>query len=319
VYGYLHLGRITSFDAASGGFNLQSVGLARTSRWGPVSSAVPGLLVNDRVVLGATGTSRDELVIIAKVGATFPGIPDIPGLTAALAGKADDTEIATILASIEDLSDDLTALESTVSAHTTALADDETRLDALEALTHVRVVDDLADVTAPVTNQLAWLTTDRSLYRWDTAVTPDRWSKSATSGKVIGGKRRTTNVAATSGGTELSVIDTGALDFEVDSLYEIKATLLWQSSGAGDDFVFQIKETSTAGAQRASLVAPRTVASYPQRTEISFLKATGVSREDALTHIASAQRVAGTGTCTVIAGSYVTATYLGPGALLGTL
>lgn len=121
MYGYLHLGRVISFDEASGGYNLQSVGLARTSRWGPISSAVPGLLVGDRVVLGATGTSRDELIIIAKVGATFPGIADIPGLVAALAGKADDSEIVTILAALTSLDGRLDAVEPIVASHTGTL------------------------------------------------------------------------------------------------------------------------------------------------------------------------------------------------------
>jgi hypothetical protein len=147
MYGYLHLGRVVSFDEASGGYYLQSVGLARTSRWGPASSAVPGLLVNDRVVLGATGTSRDNLVIIAKVGATFPGIADIPGLAAALAGKADDSEITAILAELTSLDSRLDTAESTISDHTSTLSSHagtlathtsdltslDTRADALES------------------------------------------------------------------------------------------------------------------------------------------------------------------------------------------
>lgn len=319
MYGYLHRGRIISVDEASGGFNLQSVGLARTSRWGPVQATVPGLAVGDRVILGATGTSRDELVIIAKVGAAFPDIDDIPGLQAALNAKADDSEITTINNTLSD-HDDL------LSAHTTlisGLGDDldlaEGRLDALEALSHVRIVDDLADITAPVSNELAWLTTDRTLYRWDTVAAPDRWSRSATSGEVIGGKRRTTNASASSGTTELNVLDTGALNFEPDSLYEIKVCLLWQASSSGNDFLFRLRETDLSGTTRASFVGARTDDAYPYRTEATFMKATGGSQEDALTHVASVQRLVGAGTCTVFAGSYMVATYIGPGSLLGTL
>lgn len=225
MYGYLHQGRVLSFDEASGGYNLQSVGLARTSRWGPVPSAVPGLLVGDRVVLGATGASRDNLVIIAKVGMTFPGIADIPGLTAALAGKADDAEIASILAQISTLDGRLDAIEPIVSGHTTTLGSHATalgshaselvsldgRLDLMEAKTGyvdavtgtagrpttglydgrpiyrkdkgfmefydlaadkwrvrgVVTVGALADITDPVTDQVAFLGSDRSFHRWN--------------------------------------------------------------------------------------------------------------------------------------------------------
>lgn len=176
MYGYLHQGRVISFDAASGGYNLESVGLARTSRWGPVASSVPGLQVGDRVVLGATGVSRDNLVIIAKVGMTFPGIPDIPGLVAALAGKADDSEIAAILVLIGDLDTRLDVLEPVVSGHTgtlsthaglltahgTELTSQDGRIDALEARTgYVDVVPDVA--SRPTTG----LFNGRAIYRSD--------------------------------------------------------------------------------------------------------------------------------------------------------
>jgi hypothetical protein len=319
VYGYLHRGRIISADPATGGFNLQSVGLARTSRWGPVQSTVPGLAVGDRVILGATGTSRDELVIIAKVGATFPAIGNIPGLQVALDSKADDSEITTINNTLDDYGDLLGAHTALISG----LGDDldlaEERLDALEAPAHIRIVDDLGDIVTPYTDQVVWLTTARSFRRWDTAATPHRWSVSAIPGQIIGGKRRITNEDATTGTDELSVIDTGALNFEIGSDYEIRAVLLWQSSAAGDDFVFQVKETSTGGTQRAASIAPRTSGAYPNRFEISYLKAVGVSREDALSHIASAQLSFGTGTCTVLAGSYIIVKYLGPSSQLGTL
>lgn len=139
MYGYLHRGRVVSVDEATGGFFLTSIGLARTSRWGPTSSAVPGIAVGDRVILGSTGTSRDDLVIIAKVGADFPDIGDIPGLQAALNAKADDGEITTINNQIDTINDelldidtDLVSISGTLDAHTLTLADHETRLDAAE-------------------------------------------------------------------------------------------------------------------------------------------------------------------------------------------
>lgn len=127
-YGYLHMGRITGYDLASGGFMLDSVGLARTSKWGPVPSCVPGLRKGDRVVLGATGTSRDNLVIIAKVGADFAEISDIDGLLDALHSKADAV-------AIDQLANWSTALESRIGVLEAGESAADGRLDSLETRT----------------------------------------------------------------------------------------------------------------------------------------------------------------------------------------
>lgn len=132
MYGYLHRGRVITHDPATGSFELTSIGLARTSRWGPVPSAVPGIEVGDRVILGATGTSRDDLVIIAKVGADFPDIGDIPGLQAALNAKADDSEITTINNEITTINGTLDDINGDLATIGGVLADHETRLDTAE-------------------------------------------------------------------------------------------------------------------------------------------------------------------------------------------
>lgn len=313
MYGYLHRGRIISVDEVTGGFNLQSVGLARTSRWGPVPSAVPGLDVGDRVILGATGTSRDDLVIIAKVGADFPAIGDIPGLTAALAGKADDSEITAINGTLDDYGD----LLSDLASADTAL---DGRLDILEALKHVRQVADLGDVSSPSSNELVWLLPERRFYRWDTAPATDRWSLSATPGQVVGGKRRITDASATSGTTELAVLDTGGHDFEQNSVYLIKAFLSWQASNGGNDFLFRIREgTTIAGTQWAQTVTPRTDDGYPYQNVVEFMRVTAGAESTGLSHAVTAQRIVGSGTCTVYAGSYMTVTYLGPVGFIATV
>jgi hypothetical protein len=103
-YGYLHLGRVLKQDDATGGYMLESVGLASTSKWGPTPSCVPGLAKGDRVILGATGASRDNLVVIAKVGADFVGIDDIDGLVTALFNKADRAQFETLAEFVDDLS-----------------------------------------------------------------------------------------------------------------------------------------------------------------------------------------------------------------------
>lgn len=136
-YGYLHLGRITGFDASSGGYFLDSVGLASTKKWGPTPSCVPGLAKGDRVVLGATGTSRDNLIIIAKVGAEFASISDIDGLLDALHSKAD-------VVAIDQLTNWSTALETRIDALEIGGGALDTRVDALEAAGVVLTAADVA-------------------------------------------------------------------------------------------------------------------------------------------------------------------------------
>jgi hypothetical protein len=92
-YGYAYTGRVLNYDSARQGYYLESVALAPDSRWGPVPSCVPGLIKGDRVVMVSTGTSRDDLIIVAKVGADFPDIGSIPGLQAALDAKLDDFQL----------------------------------------------------------------------------------------------------------------------------------------------------------------------------------------------------------------------------------
>lgn len=94
-YGYLHLAKIINYDVIKGGYYLESVALARTSKWGPCPSLTPGLQPGDRVVLGATGTSRDNLIILGKVGADFPDISDIPGLLDQLNARKQPVRLAT--------------------------------------------------------------------------------------------------------------------------------------------------------------------------------------------------------------------------------
>lgn len=124
-YGYLHLGRVTGYDLDSGGYMLDSISLARTSKWGPVPSCVPGLRKGDRVVLGATGTSRDNLIIIAKVGADFPEIDDVAGLLEALHSKADAT-------AIDQLANWSTALEGRIGVLETGATTANGRITAVE-------------------------------------------------------------------------------------------------------------------------------------------------------------------------------------------
>lgn len=99
-YGYLHTARVIGLDVASGGWFVESVSLARDRRWGPIPSCVLGLQPGDKVVLAATGTTRDNLLILGALDPHFPDIGDIPGLQAALDLKADQTALDAAVANI---------------------------------------------------------------------------------------------------------------------------------------------------------------------------------------------------------------------------
>lgn len=136
-YGYLHIARVVSYDAVSKGFYLESLALARTNRWGPVPSAVLGVDVGDKVVLGATGTTRDNLVILGVINPTYPGIGDIPGLQAALDAKADDTEITAINLVLDSHA-------GLLATHGGQLADHASRITTLEGEMNTAQADILA-------------------------------------------------------------------------------------------------------------------------------------------------------------------------------
>jgi len=134
-YGYLHLGKVVSQDPITGAYYLESVSLARTQKWGPTASCVPNLVKGDRVILGATGTSRDTLTIIGKVGAGPVTIDQVPGLLAALHDKAS-------AAAVEDLAAQVVALGSADDTLTGRLDAVEDRATALEG--RVSVLEDVA-------------------------------------------------------------------------------------------------------------------------------------------------------------------------------
>lgn len=146
-YGPHERARIVAIDEGSGGYTVEVVARAQGRLWGPVMSTVPGLEVDDRVLLAQVGTSADEYVIIGKVPGTYPVFSDIPGLQAALDAKADDTEITAINAAVSVLDGridahdgDLSVLDgrvdandATLSSHTSTLSSYGTRITAEEA------------------------------------------------------------------------------------------------------------------------------------------------------------------------------------------
>jgi len=137
-YGYLHIGRVINQDEASGGYYLESVALARDRKWGPCPSCVAGLQPGDRVVMAATGTSRDNLIILGALDPRYPDISDIPGLTAALAAKADQTALDAVNTALDARLDSVEALDVTQNSRLTSIESlnttQNTRLDGIDTL-----------------------------------------------------------------------------------------------------------------------------------------------------------------------------------------
>lgn len=222
-YGYLHRGRIIEFEPITGGYIVEIPTLAPTRRMGPYPSLAANLPVGQRVLLASLATSRDEMVIIGRNPGVAPTMGEIPGLVAALDGKADDAEITALDGRLDVVEPLVASHTSTLASHTSTLAShtstlsaqglelisQDTRLDVMEAkigyvlpVTSVAnrpatglydgypiyrtdkgfmefydlpnakwrvrgmvVVSALADITDPVVDQVAFLTTDKMLYR----------------------------------------------------------------------------------------------------------------------------------------------------------
>jgi hypothetical protein len=109
-YGYLHRGEIVRHEAVTNSYYLKSVSLARTQLWGPVASCVPGLVKGDRVILGASGTSRDDLIILGKIGAEGIDIGDVQGLLDALGDKASAVDLQSVADQLDALAVDTGSL-----------------------------------------------------------------------------------------------------------------------------------------------------------------------------------------------------------------
>jgi len=138
-YGYLHLARVLTHNVVSNTYNLQSVALARTSRWPSVPSCVPGLQANDQVVVAATGTSRDNLLIVGRVGNEFPDIGEIPGLSGILTGLDNRLDTA---------ESTLVSLDERVGDTESGLTGLDGRLDTAESLLITHTSEIAAGVSA---------------------------------------------------------------------------------------------------------------------------------------------------------------------------
>lgn len=170
-------------------------------------------------------------------------------------------------------------------------------------------------VTNPVSGQLAVTTDTDQLWHYDLATGTWRY---AVPGTVIGGKRRTTTASATSGATELQVLDTGALPLVGNSQWEVVLGCNWDSNVAGDNFIPRIRQDTSAGAVIQQQTVPGVGATgVPTgwRMSIPFLTTTPITK----TFVATIARLIGTGTATVTPGSFMEVVYKGSSTMYGTL
>lgn len=170
-YGYLHRGRIVEYDPVTGGYIVEIPTLAPGRRMGPYPSLAPNLPAGQRILLASLATSRDEMVIIGRNPGAAPTMSEIPGLVAALNGKADDSEITALDGRLDvveplvadhttTLADHTTTLAghtTTLADHTTTLADHTSRLDTAEST----IVTQTARTTAL---EISSSVLDRDLY-----------------------------------------------------------------------------------------------------------------------------------------------------------
>lgn len=136
--------------------------------------------------------------------------------------------------------------------------------------------------------------------------------------RLIGGKVRTTNASATSGTTELQVLDTGSLSLPASSRLRVDLMITYSGTVASDDFDVRIRDTNTSGTIRQEVITPRLDSGgipYGYMASVIYTTTTSESK----TFIGSIQRLSGTGTATVQASSYLMVYYVGATAILGNL
>jgi hypothetical protein len=183
----------------------------------------------------------------------------------------------------------------------------------------VAICSSIADrdsaITHPRSGQLAVTTDTDQLWHYDAATSQWRY---AVPGTVIGGKRRTTTASATSGTTELQVLDTGSLPLIGNSLFEVRVSLNWDVNVAGDNFITRIRDTNVSGTVRTQPTAPGLpLAGVP--TGYTFSAPYPTSTAENKTFVGTIARIGGSGSATVTPGSFIEVIYKGAATMFGTL
>jgi hypothetical protein len=132
-YGYNHRARIIGPGEVDGTYYVELPMLAPASRLGPFPSVIPGLTENDRVLIVQIGMTRGDLVIVGKLPGDFPTIDEVPGLSAALAAKANESDLATLTSRVGTDEGLITANGSAIAANTSAIGTNGAAITALQA------------------------------------------------------------------------------------------------------------------------------------------------------------------------------------------
>ena len=169
-------------------------------------------------------------------------------------------------------------------------------------------------ITNPYSGQIA-MTQDSDL-AWTYDSANNQWRYALTN-VAVGGKRRTTS-SVTSGTTELQVADTGSLALIANSLFEVRVEFNWDSNVAGDHFIPRFRDTNVSGTVRQQqTVAGVSLTGVPTGWTMSFPYTTTTA--ETKTFVATIQRLSGTGTANVTAGTFIEVIYKGASSLYGTL
>jgi hypothetical protein len=136
-YGYNHRARIIGPGEVDGTYYVELPTIVPAGRSGPFPAVIPGLAAGDRVLMAQVGMTRGDLVIIGKLPGDFPSMGEIPGLDAALAAKANQTDLTALTARVG-------ADETTITANSSAITANGSAITALQS----RATTDEASITS---------------------------------------------------------------------------------------------------------------------------------------------------------------------------
>lgn len=136
--------------------------------------------------------------------------------------------------------------------------------------------------------------------------------------QTAGGLWRITNAAATSAAVELAWGTTPSLALAASSTYDVVVELYYTGSVAGDQFFFRVRDTNTAGTQRAIIVPPVIVQASGGPYFARFIYTFTTSVAANFVFAGTMVRSTGTGTCQALAGSRIKVELAGSSTVYAT-
>lgn len=125
-HGYTHRAVVLAATAVDA--HVEIPALAPGASWGPIPTAVPGLVPGESVLVTQIGLSQDTLAVVARAPGRWPDYSEIPGLSDVI----DDV--------IADWQAGDAALDTRLDTAESTLTSNGARLTALEALRHHNVL-----------------------------------------------------------------------------------------------------------------------------------------------------------------------------------